>query len=360
MQARLPAKMSFCSYAGWWLVMLASLRDVALNLVVQATRIGRSVQTAIALQKWDKQDRSPVTVADLAIQALVSAGLREAFPEIPLMGEESADELRTEAMAPLVAQIVEQVRQVAGDKVSPEFVLEAIDRGREPLDLGGRYWVLDPVDGTKGFLRREQYAIALALMEAGRPVLGILACPNLPGRVQGPVDPDAPLGHVYTAISGEGACEVPLLAGDVAGTARPIRVAAAGSAAATRWVERVESSDRNKDVSSLIAEAAGVSEAPMRLDSQAKYAVVARGEAALYLRHTLDPAYREMVWDHAGGVLVIEEAGGRVTDLAGRPLDFTHGRRLERNRGIIATGAGLHERVVEAVGAHLTPEALLV
>jgi len=157
-----------------------------------------------------------------------------------------------------------------------------------------------------------------------------------------------------------GTLEIPLAGDDTLGRERPIQAASASSPAATRWVERVESSDRNKDVSSQIAEAAGVTDAPLRLDSQAKYAVVARGEAALYLRHTLDPAYREMVWDHAAGVLVIEEAGGKVTDLAGRPLDFTLGRRLERNRGIVATWADLHDRVLAAIQTHLPPEALTV
>ncbi len=340
--------------------MRNEFEQVALALIPQAIRVGRAVQTAIALQKWDKQDRSPVTVADLAIQAVVSAGLMRAFPEIPLMGEESAAELRTPEMRPLVDQIVEQVQLATGSPATAESVLEAIDRGHGDLSSARRYWVLDPVDGTKGFLRREQYAIALALVEEGRPVYGLLACPNLSTSAAGTAAADQPRGHVYTACLGMGAREIPLTADDTLGGERPIQAASTNSPAATRWVERVESSDRNKDVSSQIAEAAGVTEAPLRLDSQAKYAVVARGEAALYLRHTLDPTYREMVWDHAAGVLVIEEAGGKVTDLAGRPLDFTLGRRLERNRGIVATGADLHDRVLAAIQTHLPPEALSV
>ena len=97
--------------------MRNEFEQVALALIPQAIRVGRAVQTAIALQKWDKQDRSPVTVADLAIQAVVSAGLLRAFPEIPLMGEESAAELRTPEMRPLVDQIVEQGQELAALEV---------------------------------------------------------------------------------------------------------------------------------------------------------------------------------------------------------------------------------------------------
>ena len=61
--------------------------------------------------------------------------------------------------------------------------------------------------------------------------------------------------------------------------------------------------------------------------------------------------YREAIWDQAAGSLVIEEAGGRVTDARGIPLDFTTGRRLENNRGVIATNGVLHDQVIQAIEA---------
>jgi 3'(2'), 5'-bisphosphate nucleotidase len=75
---------------------------------------------------------------------------------------------------------------------------------------------------------------------------------------------------------------------------------------------------------------------------------VARGDASIYLRIPRG-GYRENVWDHAAGVLVVEEAGGRVCDVDGRPLDFTTGRRLTANRGIVAAPAAIHPQVVDAV-----------
>ncbi|KAK4790957.1 hypothetical protein SAY86_031370 [Trapa natans] len=64
--------------------------------------------------------------------------------------------------------------------LSTEDILTAIDSGRSEGGPVGRHWVLDPIDGTKGFLRGKQYAIALALLDEGKVVLGVLACPNLP------------------------------------------------------------------------------------------------------------------------------------------------------------------------------------
>ena len=90
----------------------------------------------------------------------------------------------------------------------------------------------------------------------------------------------------------------------------------------------------------------------MRLDSQAKYAAVSCGDASIYLRLPRSSTYREKIWDHAAGACIVEQAGGRVTDLNGDRLDFTCGERLDKNRGVVATNGILHEQVLRAVRAH--------
>src|SRR5690606_38060532 len=118
-------------------------------------------------------------------------------------------------------------------------------------------------------------------------------------------------------------------------TAQPIRVSTVSDPAQARFCESVESGHSNQSTSARIAQQLGITHAPIRMDSQAKYAAVARGEAEIYLRLPTSADYRENIWDHAAGALLVTEAGGRVTDIAGRPLDFTQGARLERNAGII-------------------------
>ncbi|MEZ6046645.1 MAG: inositol monophosphatase family protein [Planctomycetaceae bacterium] len=113
--------------------------------------------------------------------------------------------------------------------------------------------------------------------------------------------------------------------------------------------ESVESGHSAHGLSARVAEALGIQNEPVRLDSQAKYAVVARGEADIYLRLPTRPGYREKIWDHAGGVLLVEEAGGTVSDVTGAPLEFTHGHQLEQNLGVIVTNGKLQEAVVSRV-----------
>ena len=330
--------------------MLESELAFAVETVRCAVRICRRVQSEIAPGRWNKEDRTPVTVADLAVQAVVSGALHARFPDDSLMAEEGSSELRTPAWADLLAKVTEHVHLVRTDGPPSSTVLDWIERGQHPIDPQKRYWVLDPVDGTKGFLRKEQYAIALALVERGEVLLGVLACPNLPVALdRTATSADARLGQLYAAVRGGGAEQLALGPDDSLAGRQPIRVSSNSDPALARWSERVESSDRNHDLTAQVVERVGIRAAPDRLDSQAKYAVVARGESALYLRHSLSPTYREKVWDHAAGVLVTEEAGGRVTDVSGRPLDFSRGRELSNNRGIVATNGRIHERVLGAV-----------
>jgi 3'(2'), 5'-bisphosphate nucleotidase len=96
---------------------------------------------------------------------------------------------------------------------------------------------------------------------------------------------------------------------------------------------------------------AGIERPPVLMDSQAKHVAIAAGRADLLVRIPARADYREHIWDHAAGALAIEEAGGRLTDLEGRPLDFRTGRRFERNRGIVAANRYLHPLILEVLRA---------
>ena len=132
---------------------------------------------------------------------------------------------------------------------------------------------------------------------------------------------------------------------------RPIHVAPLADPAGARFVESFEPAHADQAAHQALARALGITRPALRMDSQAKYGIVARGEAALYPRLPSPdkPDYRENIWDHAAGALLVEEAGGRVTDALGADLDFGAGRKLSENRGVIVSNGRFHEAILSAL-----------
>lgn len=313
--------------------------EVALAAVRRASELCRNVQHRLVSEDTlSKKDRSPVTIADLGSQALVCRELRAAFPGDPIVGEEESgivrenDELR--------GRVLGLLRDHVPGLVESEM-LEAIDLGTAEAK-GDRYWTVDPIDGTKGFLRGDQYAVALGLIVEGRVALGVLGCPNLDAGPGG----GERTGALFSAAAGAGAF-VHVLEG---GGRRRIAVDSVRDPADACFCESVESAHGAHDDHGKISSLLGITKEPYRIDSQCKYASVARGDASIYLRLPTRKGYEEKIWDHAAGLIVVEEAGGRVSDVRGKPLDFTAGRTLRENTGVVASNGVLHGRVIAAIG----------
>lgn len=320
--------------------------EAELELARKAVREACAICTAVRadMETADtatKDDRSPVTVADLGGQAIMSHMLHEAFPGDPLMAEEDADMLRDPANAELLTRVVEQVR-ARKPELDTDGVLAAIARGGYAGGPGGRFWTMDPVDGTKGYIRGGQYAVALALIDNGEVVLGVLGCPNLPARFS---DEGSPSGLLFWAMSGAGATMEWLREKGEA----PILVSSVEDPAEAVLCQSYESAHTSHSTADQVSEVLGVLAEPLRVDSQCKYGIVARGEGGAYMRLPVGADYKEKLWDHAAGWIVVMEAEGEVTDVDGKPLDFTLGRTLSANRGVIATNGYLHEPVLKAV-----------
>jgi len=313
----------------------------AVDAVRCAARVCQAVQQhLVSAQTIAKKDKSPVTVADFASQAIVCQILEGAFPSDAVVGEENAAALREPDQATVRASVVEHVSRGLSRKCDESQVLTWIDRGAARGE-GDRYWTVDPIDGTKGFLRGEQYVVALALIESGAVVLGVLGCPNL--------EHDGRPGLIAFATRGNGSHIMSMDA--ELSSAVPIHAASMADPAGARFCESVESAHSDQSESQKIASRLGITVEPVRMDSQAKYVTVARGESQIYLRLPTRADYRENIWDHAAGKILVEEAGGRVTDIDGKPMDFSHGRRFETNRGVVATNGPLHPAVIAAIAA---------
>jgi len=315
------------------------------QFALQALRAGawlaRTVQQERLGPAVAKSDRSPVTVADYAVQAVVGGMLEASFPGEQLMAEEDSQALRAgpPAMASMVADYVR--RCLPG--VPPAEIWRWIDLGRGSGERA--YWVLDPVDGTKGFLRNDHYVVALAWIEAGQVVLGGLGCPRLAAPGASAESP----GSVVLAVRGEGAW----ITGLEADAWQRLSVSQEVRPQKARLLRSFEAGHTDEGLMDELARRLGCEAPPVRMDSQAKYARLALGEGELLFR-LLSPTrtdYCEKAWDQAAGSIVVEEAGGRVSDLRGEPLDFSRGRELTANIGVLASNGQLHAAALQALDA---------
>ena len=220
-----------------------------------------------------KADDSPVTVADERAEAIIAEILRAAAPDIPMIAEETAER-------------------------------EGVPSAPPP-----RFWLVDPLDGTKEFLRRNgEFTVNIALIEADRPVLGVVHVPAL--------------AETFAAV-GTGT------ATRQRGNAAPLAIAARAVPKRGAVVVHSRSHENNEKFDAYLAT---LDQPSTRVSGSAiKFGLVAAGEADLYPR--FGPT---MEWDTAAGQAVLEAAGGSVTTPDGTP--FRYGKSGFRNTGFFARG----------------------
>ncbi|KAH7886771.1 hypothetical protein F5I97DRAFT_1870104 [Phlebopus sp. FC_14] len=340
-------------------------KQVAVAAIRRACALTSSVfNKLVKNETLTKGDKSPVTVGDYSAQAVVNTILGRAFPADPIVGEEDADELRQEGSETLRNRVVELANEALTadlgvgemaewglgpvEQRTPEELLDAIDRGNDQGGRVGRRWTLDPIDGTKGFLRGGQYAVCLALIIEGEVVLGVIGCPNLPVKS---AEPEGKKGCIFVAVKGQGAEQT-----DISGV-NPIPLTIPPVAPGSlNFLESVEAAHSDLSFNNRVAELLKITRPPTQMDSQAKYGCLARADGGVYLRMPTRAGYKEKIWDHAPGTVLIQECGGVITNSLGEPLDFGLGRTLGENYGIIAAGKDVHAEVLAAVQTALAEE----
>lgn len=315
-----------------------------LQAVRRAARLCHEVQQTEIIRS-SKTGKEPVTIADYGSQAILCEAISRAFPDDAVMAEESGAQFTTLVDADEQRRVTELIGTGLGRPVSEQQVVEWLDFNQQTS--AARTWVIDPIDGTKGFLALRHFAIAVGILEDGVPVGGVMGCPGYPGYDGGALffaqggrtyvqplnDPSIPPREVFATQ-----------------TAEPSQV---------RVLESVEKSHASHDRMERVRIAAGLEEALLeRVDSQEKYARIAAGDGELYLRlPRLNSENRHFTWDHAAGAALVYAAGGHVTDIDGSPLDFSQGRILSRNQGMIVSNGAIHERVLQAIAQVLAEEA---
>ena len=337
---------------------------VALGAVQDAAKLSKIVLADHDKGTIKKDDLSPVTVGDFAIQALLTATFHHAFPADKFIGEESADELR--GNPELLNRVYELAERVRADGEScpttkaPESrgeLLEMIDWCGHGMPGGadaGRVWVFDPIDGTKTFVRGEIYAINIALLEGGKPVLGVVGCPLLSKDATAPVfdnsiDPTGQ-GCILFAIKDHGTYVRRLFGLPLEVTPQRLE----------RHADKVTTIQDLRSVSTLILET-GISPIHRAVTEQLgvpfpgcdvfgsvpRCAVLALGLANLLVWVYKIRSHYSKIWDYAGSMLLFEEVGGKITDVDGKDIDFSAGRKLTNNFGYLAAPRAVHAMVLK-------------
>jgi 3'(2'), 5'-bisphosphate nucleotidase len=259
----------------------------AARVVSVAAKLCREIQSEMVTKALEKSDRSPVTVADFASQAVVASLLMDNYSQDPLIAEEDSQTLQVDEGAKTLKAVTAYVARVH-EGAESEDVCRWIDHG----------------DG------KTAEVVVVAIRDQG-----------------------------CWALSMEGKSLGKLSASTISdpGQARVLR--------------SFESSHTDSGKLEQIIERMGTAYPPVLMDSQVKYALMAAGKGDLLFRllSPEQPGYEEKIWDQAAGSIVVEEAGGKVTDLRGNTLDFTRGRGLTENIGVLASNSHLHDNALEIV-----------
>ncbi|PTL79727.1 inositol monophosphatase family protein [Vitiosangium sp. GDMCC 1.1324] len=314
----------------------SSVRELQpiLDAVRLACELCRRVQASRA-GVTRKSDESPVTLADYGAQALLCRSLLRHFPEDAVIAEEGAEDFLTLPQEER-AHVVRLVGQLLGEQVVEEDFVRWLAHGRDVR--ADRTWVIDPIDGTEGFIHKRSYAVCVGSLVEGQPVDGIIGAPV------SPLDEGGTL--FYT--DGGGAWAEPL--GE--GAPRSLHVSDREDPASIRVVESYLMGRRSREIADRVYAAAGIdARRTKRYDGMLKYALVAAGAADLFIRGPRDIRKNpHKIWDHVAGAALVLAAGGQVTRLDGHAVDFTPGPALRGTLGLIASNGRIHMHIVEAMG----------
>lgn len=237
-----------------------SMEDLLPQVVTLARKAGASVMSIYETGNVDvqlKMDASPLTQADLVSHRIIVEGLSHLTPDWPILSEESTK-------IPF-----------------------------EQRSAWQRYWLVDPLDGTKEFINRTgEFTVNIALIENGFPVLGVVYAPVIKS--------------MYFALTGFGAFR------ETGGNTSQVRVGVFNNGTVRVVVSRSHRGDRLDAFLARIGEYEAVS-----MGSSLKFCLVAEGSADLYPR--LGPT---MEWDTAAAQCIVEAAGGAVEDVGGVRLRY--------------------------------------
>ncbi|XP_070023905.1 putative 3'(2'),5'-bisphosphate nucleotidase, mitochondrial isoform X2 [Nicotiana tabacum] len=363
--------------------------EAAVDVVERACRLCIDVKSSLFSNDdriLEKKDQTPVTIADFGVQALVSLEMNRLFPSIPLVAEEDSSFLRSTNLIGSVVDVVVD-KATLRDKATEDSVLKAIDRGgKDACTFGPKpatYWVLDPIDGTRGFVKGVEalYVVALALVVEGQIVLGVMGCPNweedyFVNRATGVQETGSNFsrsGMIMVSHLGCGTWKQRL--SDMLTIKLPqswtrcyvdgcqvLKEARFCTPESQKWESLPLSSSFNAKTNSDKIGKGDILLVPACCGSLCKYMMVASGRASVFLlRATTRKVMKKIsgyapAWDHAVGIICVHEAGGKVTDWEGSSIDFAADQIARRtifpSGGFLVTNHRLHNEILGLISSN--------
>ncbi|OBA27269.1 3(2),5-bisphosphate nucleotidase HAL2 [Hanseniaspora valbyensis NRRL Y-1626] len=321
----------------------------ALKIVKVASKLTSKIQSEITSNEiLTKKDASPVTISDLASQYLILNHLNSQFPNDAFIAEEDT----SEETIKFLEDVLNLVNQYSEKDTTIEHLAEIINLGASKGAVNGinkRHWVLDPIDGTKGFIRGDQFAICLSLLnEKGQVILGVLGCPNL--SLNKYYDSELHGKHRFNYAQLDSECGTDGYIFYSKAEEDFVSFASDNKIDLSKLItlEGFEKTHSSHDLQDLIKQKFNINNA-LHLDSQVKYCLLALNLGNLYLRLPTSLEFREKIWDHAAGNSLLKSLNYNHTDsLDDLDVDFYTGGRFFLTKGVIASNLSkeLHAQVV--------------
>lgn len=299
------------------------------------------------------------------------------FPSIPLVAEEDSAFLRSNNLVGSVVDVVKD-KATLGDEVTEDNILKAIDRGGKDAYVfapePATYWILDPIDGTRGFVKGSEalYVVGLALVVEGKIVLGVMGCPNWhedcsDNSIIGVQENQSSRsGIIMVSHVGCGTWTKRLsdiLTNESPHTWTRCSVDSCQMVQGARVTIPESQTWKSLPLSGLFdakTDSENIGEGNILLlsaccGSLCKYLMVASGRASVYIQGKKATSIIK-VWDHAVGIICVHEAGGKVTDWEGSSLDFaadqTERRLIFPSGGVLVTNGSLHSKIIGMISSN--------
>ena len=292
-----------------------------LKLAIEIVNIASKITEwfrQVGFQSFQKEDDSPVTIADYATQIYIINKILEQFPEDQIIAEEDDNSFIDNKAKRSINSCYKALN--IGENINIEKTLMIKDKKKT-----SRQWTVDPIDGTKGFQKGLSYAIGVGFMKKSDPKICAIAVPNYKKFGNTSFFAEKDKGSKFATNISE---------------FKPIKVSHQSQLKQAKLCHSLHYDEpwvmdfaKRAEITNFI-----------QIDSMTKFCMIADGTADLYVKPMNKS--RSFAWDFLPGILLVQEAGGTVSDLRGNKIEFNNDKCIVSTPGLIASNSIIHNDII--------------